>query len=111
MAFRSIPTTLYFESCKKTDANLKDFDCTVQMLLFFSMYHCSINECFNLFFFREDFFNFYELKKNLDIEEFCKVYPKSIMFCDLLMDAKGLKFEEKPDYEKMRKQMYQNLKE
>ena len=49
--------------------------------------------------------NFYEVKKNLDIEKYCEVYPKSTMFCDLLMYAKGLKFEERPDYEKMRRQL------
>ena len=67
----------------------------------------------SIFFFREEIVNFYELKKNLDIEKFCEVYPKSTMFCDLLMYAKGLKFEEKPDYEKMRRQLnglYQNIK-
>ena len=66
-----------------------------------------------MFFFREEILTFYELKKNLDIEKFCKVYPKSTMFCDLLMYAKGLEFEEKPDYEKTRRKLnglYQNLK-
>ena len=65
-----------------------------------------------LFFFSEEIWNFYELKKNLDIKKFGMVYPKSTVFCDLLMYAKGLKFEEKPDYEKMRRQLnglYQNL--
>ena len=66
------------------------------------------------FLFREEIVTYYKLKKNFDIEEFCKVYPESAMFCDLLMYAKGLKFEEKPDYEKMRRQLnglYQNIKE
>ena len=68
---------------------------------------------FKYFFFREEILDFYKLKKNLDIEKFCKVYPESTMFCDLLMYAKGLKFEERPDYEKMRTQLnglYLNLK-
>ena len=56
---------------------------------------------------------FYELKKNLDIEDFNEKYPGSESFCRLLMYAKALKFNEKPDYEKIRDVFngeYQNLK-
>ena len=55
----------------------------------------------------------YELKKNLDIEDFNEKYPGSESFCRLLKYAKALKFDEKPDYEKIRDVFngeYQNLK-
>ena len=57
--------------------------------------------------------DFYGHKKNLDIEDFKTDYPYSAPFCDLLVYAKGLEFDEKPDYTKMRtklKVMYENLK-
>ena len=56
--------------------------------------------------------DFFILKKYLDIAAFSEMYPKSTPFCCLLMYAKGLKFDERPDYEKMRDHMnevYKNL--
>ena len=47
MAFRSVPTTLLFGIwSNKSDANLEDSDCTVQMLLFISIVRSV--ECRNL---------------------------------------------------------------
>ena len=57
--------------------------------------------------------NYFNLKKNLDVPAFRKMYPASEPFCDLLMYAKGLEFEERPDYKKMRDRFneeYQSLK-
>ena len=57
--------------------------------------------------------DFFARKQNLDIEAFKTDYPYSAPFCDLLIYAKGLEFNEKPDYAKMRtklKEWYENLK-
>ena len=73
---------------------------------------CIIDDFINLFF-RKEIVNHFVQKQNLDIEAFKTNYPYSAPFCDLLMYAKGLEFDEKPDYTKMRtklKVMYENLK-
>ena len=74
---------------------------------------CTIADLIIVFFFRKGKTNYYLLKKKLDIEAFYKKYPASEPFCDLLKYAKGLEFEEKPDYKKMRDRLngeYLNLK-
>ena len=66
-----------------------------------------------IFFFREEEIKYYLKKKNLDVAAFSKKYPASEPFCDLLIYAKGLEFEERPDYKKMRDRLngeYLNLK-
>ena len=68
---------------------------------------------FNNHFFRKEIQDHFVQKQNLDIEAFSNDYPYSTPFCDLLMYAKGLEFDEKPDYTKMRtklKEWYENLK-